>query len=133
MVCSCFVTGKCATVENPDESSLNQFQPDLNQLSQLMQMPMFWPGLMPTLPGLGMGLNPLLPMMMPQLPPDVLATDPAGPSNAAAAAVAAQQKRARTRISDEQLKVLRAHFDINNSPSEEQVCKTLKMLYFKMF
>ena len=37
------------------------------------------------------------------------------------AALAAQQKRGRTRISDEQLKVLRAHFDINNSPSEEQV------------
>lgn len=31
------------------------------------------------------------------------------------------QKRARTRINDEQLKILRAHFDINNSPSEEQV------------
>jgi len=34
---------------------------------------------------------------------------------------AAQQKRARTRITDEQLKILRAHFDINNSPSEEQI------------
>ncbi|XP_014680850.1 PREDICTED: zinc finger homeobox protein 4-like, partial [Priapulus caudatus] len=32
-----------------------------------------------------------------------------------------EQKRARTRINDEQLKVLRAHFDINNSPSEEQI------------
>ena len=31
------------------------------------------------------------------------------------------QKRARTRITDDQLKVLRAHFDINNSPSEEQI------------
>ena len=30
------------------------------------------------------------------------------------------QKRARTRITDEQLKVLRSNFDINNSPSEEQ-------------
>ena len=42
---------------------------------------------------------------------------------AAAAAAAAQQKRARTRISDDQLKILRAHFDTNNSPSEEQVCE----------
>ncbi|XP_077982090.1 zinc finger homeobox protein 3-like [Glandiceps talaboti] len=32
-------------------------------------------------------------------------------------------KRARTRITDEQLKILRAHFDINNSPSEDQICE----------
>ena len=30
------------------------------------------------------------------------------------------QKRARTRITDDQLKILRSNFDINNSPSEEQ-------------
>ena len=30
-------------------------------------------------------------------------------------------KRARTRITDDQLKILRANFDINNSPSEEQI------------
>ena len=32
-----------------------------------------------------------------------------------------QQKPARTRITDDQLSVLRAHFDINNSPSDEQI------------
>ncbi len=32
-----------------------------------------------------------------------------------------QGKRARTRITDEQLKILRSNFDINNSPSEEQL------------
>ncbi|XP_054165938.1 twitchin-like [Oppia nitens] len=32
-----------------------------------------------------------------------------------------QQKTVRTRISDEQLKVLRQYFDINNSPTEEQL------------
>lgn len=31
------------------------------------------------------------------------------------------QKRARTRITDEQLKILRQYFDINNSPSEEHI------------
>ena len=31
-----------------------------------------------------------------------------------------QTKRARTRITDDQLKVLRSNFDINNSPTEEQ-------------
>merc|ERR1712223_153592 len=34
-----------------------------------------------------------------------------------------QGKRARTRISDEQLKILRANFDINNSPSEDTLNK----------
>ncbi|EHB13072.1 Zinc finger homeobox protein 4 [Heterocephalus glaber] len=32
-----------------------------------------------------------------------------------------QFKRPRTRITDDQLKILRAYFDINNSPSEEQI------------
>lgn len=36
-------------------------------------------------------------------------------------ASASNQKRARTRITDDQLKILRAHFDINNSPSEDQI------------
>ncbi|XP_040568210.1 zinc finger homeobox protein 3 [Lepeophtheirus salmonis] len=34
-----------------------------------------------------------------------------------------QQKRARTRITDEQLKVLRSNFDINNSPTEAATTK----------
>jgi len=42
-------------------------------------------------------------------------------SAAAAAAATSGQKRARTRITDDQLKILRSHFDINNSPSEEQI------------
>merc|ERR550532_1801081 len=32
-----------------------------------------------------------------------------------------QNKRARTRITDDQLKILRANFDINNSPSDDQI------------
>jgi len=34
-----------------------------------------------------------------------------------------QEKRARTRITDDQLKILRSNFDINNSPAEEQLNK----------
>merc|ERR1719232_935061 len=34
-----------------------------------------------------------------------------------------QGKRARTRITDEQLKILRSHFDINNSPAEDTLNK----------
>ncbi|GAB0093920.1 hypothetical protein DMENIID0001_091120 [Sergentomyia squamirostris] len=40
--------------------------------------------------------------------------------------VQANQKRARTRITDDQLKILRAHFDINNSPSEESIMEMSK-------
>lgn len=40
--------------------------------------------------------------------------------------VSNNQKRARTRITDEQLKILRAHFDINNSPSEESIMEMSK-------
>uniref|UniRef100_S4R5K8 Zinc finger homeobox protein 3 n=1 Tax=Petromyzon marinus TaxID=7757 RepID=S4R5K8_PETMA len=32
-----------------------------------------------------------------------------------------QNKRPRTRITDDQLRILRAHFNINNSPSDEQI------------
>lgn len=39
---------------------------------------------------------------------------------------AAGQKRARTRITDDQLKILRSHFDINNSPSDEAIAKMAK-------
>ena len=54
-------------------------------------------------------------------------TGAAMPSNCAPAAAPPPPpqhqpaKSARTRINDDQLAVLRAHFDINNSPSEEQI------------
>lgn len=38
----------------------------------------------------------------------------------------ANQKRARTRITDDQLKILRSNFDINNSPSEECIIEMSK-------
>ncbi|XP_060535830.1 zinc finger homeobox protein 3 isoform X2 [Cylas formicarius] len=94
--------------------------------------------------GLPLGLNalaamnlqpPLVPLMMPPPPYDpmsqfgpqdqqaILAKQQAAmmQQQAVANAAAANQKRARTRITDEQLKILRAHFDINNSPSEDQI------------
>ncbi|XP_023018118.2 Zn finger homeodomain 2 isoform X2 [Leptinotarsa decemlineata] len=93
--------------------------------------------------GLPLGLNalaamnlqpPLVPLMMPPPPYDPISQF--GPQDQqamlakqqqammqqqAAVSAAVNQKRARTRITDEQLKILRAHFDINNSPSEEQI------------
>ncbi|CAG9770658.1 unnamed protein product [Ceutorhynchus assimilis] len=93
--------------------------------------------------GLPLGLNalaamnlqpPLVPMMMPPPPYDpmgqyggqeqqaIMAKQQAAMMQQQAVAnAAANQKRARTRITDEQLKILRAHFDINNSPSEDQI------------
>ncbi|KAL1517789.1 hypothetical protein ABEB36_001512 [Hypothenemus hampei] len=94
--------------------------------------------------GLPLGLNalaamnlqpPLVPLMMPPPPYDpmgqfsgqdqqaMLAKQQAAmlQQQAVVNAAAANQKRARTRITDEQLKILRAHFDINNSPSEDQI------------
>ncbi|XP_076271579.1 Zn finger homeodomain 2 isoform X2 [Rhynchophorus ferrugineus] len=76
---------------------------------------------------------PLVPLMMPPPPFDpmtqfgpqdqqaMLAKQQAAIMQQQAVANAANQKRARTRITDEQLKILRSHFDINNSPSEEQI------------
>ncbi|XP_066140563.1 zinc finger homeobox protein 3 isoform X2 [Euwallacea fornicatus] len=95
--------------------------------------------------GLPLGLNalaamnlqpPLVPMMMPPPPYDPMGQFAAAGQEQqsmlvkqqaalmqqqAVANAAANQKRARTRITDEQLKILRAHFDINNSPSEDQI------------
>ncbi|WAR12475.1 ZFHX4-like protein [Mya arenaria] len=86
---------------------------------------------------IGMGMLPMpmmmsqpsmMPMMMPHpggldMPPSLsnMPLDPSVQRRQMEAANAANQKRARTRINDEQLKVLRGYFDINNSPSEEQI------------
>ncbi|XP_031781828.1 zinc finger homeobox protein 4 isoform X2 [Nasonia vitripennis] len=115
--------------------------------SQLQQQLHQYPSLMMSMMGLPLGLNvpalaamnlqpPLVPVMLP--PPTFDGNSNAYTSlptqselakqhlalqqqNVAAANVAASQKRARTRITDDQLKILRAHFDINNSPGEDQI------------
>ncbi|XP_063981250.1 zinc finger homeobox protein 4 isoform X2 [Diachasmimorpha longicaudata] len=124
--------------------------------SQLQQQLQQYPGLMMGMMGLPLGLNvpalaamnlqpPLVPMMLPPPPYDGSNNqNPAYPpmqaqadllakqhlalqqQQAAAASAAASQKRARTRITDDQLKILRAHFDINNSPGEEQIVDMAK-------
>ncbi|KAK3086269.1 hypothetical protein FSP39_016055 [Pinctada imbricata] len=111
-----------------------QISPQM-ELSQMMPlfglgMPMPMPFNMP----MAMNMQPsLMPMMFPMPPDSSVATSPITQTDPSlsiqkqqAAQIAAQQaamnqKRARTRINDEQLKILRAHFDINNSPSEEQI------------
>ncbi|XP_034937927.1 zinc finger homeobox protein 3 isoform X2 [Chelonus insularis] len=116
--------------------------------SQIQQQLQQYPGLMMGMMGLPLGLNvpalaamnlqpPLVPMMLPPPPYDgASATYPPitaqadliakqhlalQQQQAAAANAAVSQKRARTRITDEQLKILRANFDINNSPGDELI------------
>lgn len=106
------------------------------QLDMLQMMNMFSMGMMPMPMPLLMNTQPsLMPMMMPppgldmKPPPSLPGLDPGVASGSLAAsqkrqmeqASMANQKRARTRINDEQLKVLRGYFDINNSPAEEQI------------
>ena len=106
------------------------------QTSAMIPMPMF--NMMPM--GMPMNMNmapPLMPIMMPlgsemfglpgmeMMDPMFRAMQQQQQQQQVAAStamsMAQQYKRARTRINDEQLKILRAHFDINNSPSEEQI------------
>ena len=96
-------------------------------MSQLMPMFGMMPMPMPmNLMGLAMQA-PLVSMMMPKgtdmssLLPPVSVMDTNFTATQQQLQAAQNQKRVRTRISDEQLKILRGYFDINNSPSEEQI------------
>uniref|UniRef100_A0A158R627 Homeobox domain-containing protein n=1 Tax=Syphacia muris TaxID=451379 RepID=A0A158R627_9BILA len=65
---------------------------------------------------------PFMPVMGPEFFSNpLLATQPATGGLSHAVPSNSSTKRARTRITDDQLKVLRQYFDINNSPSEEQI------------
>lgn len=80
------------------------------------------PQLMPMMSGAAMDMPAGFLPQLGMADPGMMSAQQQMQAAAAAAAAAAQnQKRVRTRISDEQLKILRAHFDINNSPSEEQI------------
>lgn len=108
------------------------------QLDMIQMMNMFSMGMMPMpmpMPMLMSTQSSLMPMMMPPPGMDMKAPTIPGlePGCMNSAAISASQKRqmeqasminqkrARTRINDEQLKVLRGYFDINNSPAEEQI------------
>ncbi|XP_050300661.1 zinc finger homeobox protein 3 isoform X2 [Anthonomus grandis grandis] len=121
---------------------MSEMQAALNVM-QLQQLQQFNPVMQMMGMGLPLGLNalaamnlqpPLVPLMMPPPPFDPMSQfggqdqqsmmakqQAAMLQQQAVANAAANQKRARTRITDDQLKILRAHFDINNSPSEDQI------------
>ncbi|XP_058799739.1 zinc finger homeobox protein 4, partial [Phymastichus coffea] len=117
--------------------------------SHLQQQLHQYPSLMMSMMGLPMGINvpalaamnlqpPLVPMMLPPqnfdgsniayvsspTQSDLLTKQHLNVQHSQQAAsinATVSQKRARTRITDDQLKILRAHFDINNSPGEDQI------------
>ncbi|PAV78945.1 hypothetical protein WR25_06790 [Diploscapter pachys] len=94
---------------DPSDSS----KPDFSQLAMLQMMQAAGFPFLP--PGAVSGS---LPSFTGQIPPGMSDLfNPLLNSNLASS----PQKRARTRITDDQLKVLRQYFDINNSPTEAQV------------
>ncbi len=113
-------------------------QPPLDPPKNLAQMMSLLgqgpPGSMPPLPGLSPGGDGKLPLLPPPPPTSVPGpTSPFPRPEAPGGIMLPQQplsqggmqegKRARTRISDDQLKILRGHFDINNSPTEDTLNK----------
>ncbi|KAI8426506.1 hypothetical protein MSG28_005320 [Choristoneura fumiferana] len=127
-------------------AQVQEMQAALNMLQLQQQLGQLHPMVAQMLSlGLPLGLNmgalaamnlqpPLVPLMLPPPPFDTmnfghdaqmkqqqLLQQQQQQANAAAG-----QKRARTRITDDQLKILRAHFDINNSPSDEAIAKMAK-------
>ena len=85
----------------------------MNLMSLGMQSP-----LMSMMPGGGMDMAGSFPLNLGMLDPSLVS---AQQQIQQAASAAQNQKRVRTRISDDQLKILRGHFDINNSPTEAQI------------
>ena len=102
-------------------------------MAAMNMAPPLMPMMMPFSPDMAAFTLPNMPMLDPNLmvqQPGASTTPGKQPTPPSPATVAAAQqaqnnanKRARTRISDDQLKILRGYFDINNSPSEEQIIK----------
>nr|KAG5686642.1 hypothetical protein BaRGS_034507 [Batillaria attramentaria] len=107
----------------PPPYDMSQMMPMLGMMHP-MQVPMnlvslgMQPSLMPMMHGASMDMAANFPLQLGMMDPSLVS---AQQQIQQAATNAQNQKRVRTRISDEQLKILRAHFDINNSPSEAQI------------
>ena len=102
--------------------------PQKNQLAQMMGLLGQTPNLPGTAPVSQGQEKPFLPPGFPGASPPTFSMP--RPDGAPGGLILPQQpvmqdqgKRARTRISDDQLKILRANFDINNSPAEETLNK----------
>lgn len=92
----------------------------MTQIPMPMDLPLFSPLMMQpmSLQSLPTQLTPQLPSVEPSLASDLAQLYQ---QQLTPAMLQQQNKRPRTRITDDQLRVLRQYFDINNSPNEEQI------------
>ncbi|XP_051510355.1 zinc finger homeobox protein 3-like isoform X2 [Myxocyprinus asiaticus] len=104
----------------PPTASAPQPPVPLAQIPMPMDLPLFSPLMMQ--PMSLQSLPSQIPAQLPAVEPS-LATDLAQlyQQQLTPAMLHQQNKRPRTRITDDQLRVLRQYFDINNSPNEEQI------------
>ncbi|KAL1257137.1 hypothetical protein QQF64_012682 [Cirrhinus molitorella] len=104
----------------PAAVSISQVKAPLAQISLPMELPLFPPLLMPPIP-----LQALTPQVPVHLPPVEAGLTPdlsqLYQQQLTPAMLQQQSKRPRTRITDDQLRILRQYFDINNSPNEDQI------------
>ncbi|KAL0167593.1 hypothetical protein M9458_035815, partial [Cirrhinus mrigala] len=104
----------------PATVSIPQVKAPLAQIPLPMELPLFPPLLMPPIPL--QALTPQVPVHMPPveagLTPDL---SQLYQQQLTPAMLQQQSKRPRTRITDDQLRILRQYFDINNSPNEDQI------------
>lgn len=104
----------------PVTVSIPQIKAPLAPIPLPMELPLFPPLLMPPL-----SLQALTPQVPVHLPPVEAGLTPdltqLYQQQLTPAMLQQQNKRPRTRITDDQLGVLRQYFDINNSPNEDQI------------
>uniref|UniRef100_A0A8C1T9J8 Si:ch73-386h18.1 n=1 Tax=Cyprinus carpio TaxID=7962 RepID=A0A8C1T9J8_CYPCA len=104
----------------PATVSMPQVKAPLAQIPLPMELPLFPPLLMPSIP-----LQALTPQVPVHLPPVEAGLTPdltqLYQQQLTPAMLQQQSKRPRTRITDDQLRILRQYFDINNSPNEDQI------------
>lgn len=109
-----------ASTNTVTPSTVSTPQVPLAPIPLPIDMPLFPPLLMHPIP---------LPALPPQLPVHLPPVEAGLPSDLAQlyqqqltpAMLQQQGKRPRTRITDDQLRILRQYFDINNSPNEDQI------------
>uniref|UniRef100_A0A673G3T9 Zinc finger homeobox protein 3-like n=1 Tax=Sinocyclocheilus rhinocerous TaxID=307959 RepID=A0A673G3T9_9TELE len=100
--------------------SIPQVKSPLAQIPLSMELPLFHPLLMPPIPL--QGLTPQVPVHLPPVEAGLIPDLTQFYQQQLNPAMLQQQcKRPRTRITDDQLRILHQYFDINNSPNEDQI------------
>uniref|UniRef100_A0AC35FTF9 Uncharacterized protein n=1 Tax=Panagrolaimus sp. PS1159 TaxID=55785 RepID=A0AC35FTF9_9BILA len=121
-------TTKKSSLSKIEEAPSTSPSMDSSNMSNLAMMSMLTGSNFPML------MNPFLSMMNPEMLATAAASQSNGSNNNGSvttvsspgcggdfSSLTGQQRRARTKITDDQLKVLKTYFDISNSPTEQQV------------